>query len=465
MPRSTSDLSSQLPRFRLVDSGWASELLDGVRVSAGRLRIVCPFIKERALNRLLELHPKQVRVITRFNLAEFADGVSDIAALRNLLESGAVIRGIRNLHAKVYLFGARRAIVTSANLTEGGLSHNPEFGVVTSDPAAIQACRKYFDLLWRHAGDDLSLDQLLTWDREVTRYLASRHGLEVTSELNDYGVDAGFDEPLRGGSSNLFGEAPQAFVKLIGESHSRPPISLSTLEEIRDSCCEAASWKGVATWNRWHGTCPAWCSSACSRSWWQRSPMPRVPTGCPMSRSAALIFLYRLLFVLYAEDRGLLPVNDPRYDDYGLRKRGREDVARRMAEGDTFAATVGHYYNRLIELFRQIDHGDESIRATALPWGPVRTGGRADPGSDPDHPGHGGGRPHLQPQPYGGRPGGQRHTPFRELPRHVGATIGLHLRAPAGTRTHATRRGHCGDPIPTPARTSAVSTLRRNWSI
>ena len=78
-------------------------------------------------------------------------------------------------------------------------------------------------------------------------------------------------------------------------------------------------------------------------------------------RSAALIFLYRLLFVLYAEDRGLLPVNDARYDDYGLRKRVREDVARRMAEGDTFSSTAGHYYNRLTELFRQIDQGDESI--------------------------------------------------------------------------------------------------------
>ena len=39
------------------------------------------------------------------------------------------------------------------------------------------------------------------------------------------------------------------------------------------------------------------------------------------ARSAALVFVYRLLFLLYAEDRGLLPVNDTRYDDYGLRKR------------------------------------------------------------------------------------------------------------------------------------------------
>ena len=78
-------------------------------------------------------------------------------------------------------------------------------------------------------------------------------------------------------------------------------------------------------------------------------------------RSAALIFLYRLLFVLYAEDRGLLPVNDARYAHYGLRKQVREDVARRMAAGDTFSSAASHYYNYLTELCRQIEQGDASI--------------------------------------------------------------------------------------------------------
>ena len=78
-------------------------------------------------------------------------------------------------------------------------------------------------------------------------------------------------------------------------------------------------------------------------------------------RQAALVFLYRLLFVLYAEDRGLLPVNDVRYDDYGLRKRVRDDISRRMDEKDTFSSVAGNYYNRLIELFRMIDKGDPSI--------------------------------------------------------------------------------------------------------
>ena len=81
----------------------------------------------------------------------------------------------------------------------------------------------------------------------------------------------------------------------------------------------------------------------------------------PQVRQAALIFLYRLLFLLYAEDRNLLPVNDSRYDDYGLRKRVRDDVARRMADGDTFSASATHYYDRLMTLFRLVDQGDPSI--------------------------------------------------------------------------------------------------------
>ena len=79
------------------------------------------------------------------------------------------------------------------------------------------------------------------------------------------------------------------------------------------------------------------------------------------SRDAALIFLYRLLFVLYAEDRGLLPVNDARYDDYGLRKRVRDDIARRMADEDTFSARAANYWSRLADLFRIVDEGDASI--------------------------------------------------------------------------------------------------------
>ena len=78
-------------------------------------------------------------------------------------------------------------------------------------------------------------------------------------------------------------------------------------------------------------------------------------------RQAALIFLYRLLFLLFAEDRDLLPVNDNRYDDYGLRKSVRDDIAQRMASADVFSTAATKYYDHITTLCRQIDKGDPSI--------------------------------------------------------------------------------------------------------
>lgn len=94
-------------------------------------------------------------------------------------------------------------------------------------------------------------------------------------------------------------------------------------------------------------------------------------------REAALILLYRLLFILYAEDRDLLPVNDRRYDDYGLRDRVRLDVGDRKDRGDTFSNTAARYWSVLDDLCRAIDEGDTSIGL------PPYNGGLFDPERTP----------------------------------------------------------------------------------
>ena len=78
-------------------------------------------------------------------------------------------------------------------------------------------------------------------------------------------------------------------------------------------------------------------------------------------RDAALILLYRLLFILYAEDRSLLPVRDTRYDDYGLREKVREDVRQRKDRDDAFSTTAARYWAVIDDLCRAIDQGDASI--------------------------------------------------------------------------------------------------------
>lgn len=78
-------------------------------------------------------------------------------------------------------------------------------------------------------------------------------------------------------------------------------------------------------------------------------------------RQAALILLYRLLFILYAEDRNLLPVNDRRYDDYGLRDKVRGSVGDRKTKNDVFSTTAARYWSTIDDLCRAIDKGDGSI--------------------------------------------------------------------------------------------------------
>ena len=78
-------------------------------------------------------------------------------------------------------------------------------------------------------------------------------------------------------------------------------------------------------------------------------------------REAALILLYRLLFILYAEDRNLLPVRDSRYDDYALREKVRADIGRRKDLGDVFSASAARYWSIIDDLCRAIDSGDASI--------------------------------------------------------------------------------------------------------
>jgi len=97
----------------------------------------------------------------------------------------------------------------------------------------------------------------------------------------------------------------------------------------------------------------------------------------PDVRDAALILLYRLLFILYAEDRNLLPVRDPRYGDYGLRVRVRGDVGRRKDRNDVFSDRAARYWSAIDDLCRAIAGGDRSIGL------PPYNGGLFDPERTP----------------------------------------------------------------------------------
>jgi len=226
--------------IQLVDAGWDVEFVEALRLDSSELRIICPFIKVNALDRLLSHHPANINVITRFNLTDFAEGVSDVAAMRRLLDVDANVRGVRNLHAKLYLFGSSRAIITSANLTEAGLTRNHEFGVVAEDADTIEACRTYFDDLWQRSGSNLTWDQVNAWDETVTQFRALGGRFTNPTGLGDFGVNAGIVDTPPESTPFAVANARQAFVKFLGESGNRVPLSYSTIDEIRIAGCHWA---------------------------------------------------------------------------------------------------------------------------------------------------------------------------------------------------------------------------------
>ena len=73
-----------------------------------------------------------------------------------------------------------------------------------------------------------------------------------------------------------------------------------------------------------------------------------------------LVLLYRLLFCLHAEDRGLLPVASPHFREYSLRRR-RTDLAADLDRGRTYSRHSSEVYDDLRALFRIVDEGDKDL--------------------------------------------------------------------------------------------------------
>ncbi|MGI8587801.1 MAG: Eco57I restriction-modification methylase domain-containing protein, partial [Chloroflexia bacterium] len=74
----------------------------------------------------------------------------------------------------------------------------------------------------------------------------------------------------------------------------------------------------------------------------------------------ALVLLYRVLFCLHAEDRGLLPIEDPNYRSYSLRAQ-RESLAADRDRGRRFSERSDDLYNDLRALFRIVDEGEPAL--------------------------------------------------------------------------------------------------------
>jgi len=121
--------------IQLIKTPTATEFFKLLSFSKKEVILCAPFIKETVIKTILSKKNKfaKLTVITSSNIANFLQGSSDLKAVDTLVKNRVTVKNYQNLHAKIYLFDSMKALVTSANLTNGGLNHNYEYGVLIWD--------------------------------------------------------------------------------------------------------------------------------------------------------------------------------------------------------------------------------------------------------------------------------------------------------------------------------------------
>ena len=120
--------------------GWLAE---HAKYCSKRMLFGSPYVNA-ALIDLTRLIPAGVSktLVTKTDIRDFAIGSSSLDTLCTLAREGTTIRSLNNLHAKMYIFDDKKALVTSANATNAGMWSNIECGLSTDDRKVVMQLTK-----------------------------------------------------------------------------------------------------------------------------------------------------------------------------------------------------------------------------------------------------------------------------------------------------------------------------------
>lgn len=135
--------------MKILTTPWKKDLLALVADSKTSIRITSPFVKENICRDLIEAKraDSRIELVTSFKLANIYSGSLDLSALELIISNEGKVRNFAKLHSKIYLFDNEKAVVTSGNLTDGGLERNFEYGVFIDNKVLIAQICNDFDAL------------------------------------------------------------------------------------------------------------------------------------------------------------------------------------------------------------------------------------------------------------------------------------------------------------------------------
>lgn len=204
-----------MPEAEVIAWGWADRLSE-LSASASRAVHICsPFVTRSGTAQVLDVTADGIdlKLLASFNAACFRSGYSETGAFRDIIQRGGEVRNCQRLHAKVYLFDDDAAVVTSANLTGGGLRANRECGVLVQERQLVGEVAAYFSDLWRDEDTGAIRSDTLDAIDDILRRVpppseaeqqAVREAEESLSELVLEQAEARLNESLTGWRGAVF---------------------------------------------------------------------------------------------------------------------------------------------------------------------------------------------------------------------------------------------------------------------
>jgi phosphatidylserine/phosphatidylglycerophosphate/cardiolipin synthase-like enzyme len=137
--------------LRMVPLGknWNASLRSIFQAATRELIIASPYVSTAGVKFVLDSVSAQFKqqgkltFLTNLSAQNIVQSSTDPSAFKLLCASlhNTHIIHLPRLHAKVYIGDSAHAIITSGNLTQGGIHHNFEYGAMTDDISIISTMR------------------------------------------------------------------------------------------------------------------------------------------------------------------------------------------------------------------------------------------------------------------------------------------------------------------------------------
>jgi len=181
-----------------------TSLLSGAE---SNILISSPYVTQRGTDFVVDNASPDMRVtgsimlLTDLSPLNVAQGSTSPEAIQSLIEAfpQVTIRHLPRLHAKVYVADLKQAIVTSGNLTSGGLDLNYEYGLVLDQTPTVEIIRN--DITeYAGLGAIIGLERIVTYRQVAEQARVAFREQQMTVSRSTRKL---FEEALRDADDEL----------------------------------------------------------------------------------------------------------------------------------------------------------------------------------------------------------------------------------------------------------------------